>query len=139
MLYGPTPVSPNLSNRLGLVLGWWHIFKFCHTLVFTRFASTFLAPAWHALFPNATISSNGGRLSQLSILFTQLRMAYPVFSHSLAQAKAGLNRILPALQPHLLNLVDLFEFFIPTVSVVSYPCTLFFRFWNLNSSCRLGS
>ena len=74
-----------LRNRLCLVLGFWHPAKMCCEVLWRVYGGWFLAPAWHALFPEGRYTKKP-RLVTMTIFFNYLRCSYPSWQHVLDEA-----------------------------------------------------
>jgi hypothetical protein len=96
-----------------MTLGWWHAYKVANERLYARFIRTIWGPALHALTPRAIIRPKP-KLTQILTLFTQCRLAYPAFSDRLASAIRN-TTLSDDNSNHLINLRDVFEFFIPSV------------------------
>jgi hypothetical protein len=90
-----------------------HPFKIVVELIYSSFFSTFMAPLFHALFPDATVLKKP-RLQQILSFFRLIMSAYSEirlrmlhFSEFFDAHPNHRNAI------HFLNLVDLLEFYIP--------------------------
>ena len=95
-----------------LMLGTWHPFKVACETVWKKHANTFLAPAFHALFPNALCFVKP-KLVTILVMFTYLRRVYPLVRDLL---KTAISRACePRWKNNLLALQALFEYFIPVV------------------------
>lgn len=101
-------------DRLSMWMGSWHIFKNAAERVFTVFLSPFLAGAIHSIAPGNKIFTSP-RLVEVLGMFLRLRFAYPSFKSLLLQSLQSQN-VSDDSKSVLLNMKDLFEFFIPTVS-----------------------
>ena len=100
-------------------LAWWHSYKWATKLLFKLFSADFFAPYYHHLFPTQAFHVDKLFLSAASTYITYMRLAYPTFRLSLADAlrTRDINfRQMTMLQ----NLQDIFECYIPVVSKVVY-------------------
>lgn len=113
------PANPLLFYRqnVAVVLGTWHPYKVANENLFYKFLDTFLAPAYHSLFPGHKVKARP-RLSHLEDFFGQLSAAYPSFRNRLLQAYANCPVGHP-FKSDIQNLHDLFEFFLPLVSFIN--------------------
>ena len=100
-----------------LTLGTWHPYKVAVENVFFAFLSTFLGPAYHALFPDHSILVKP-KLTHLENLFSMLSRAYPHFRRQLLTAYASADETDPFFTD-IQNLHDLFEFFLPLVIIIA--------------------
>lgn len=152
------PGLAGVRNDLFLCFGLWHAYHYAHITVWDTFRSTFLAPAFFAVFPDAKLMSRP-KLTQSSTFFTWLRLAYPSFRQTLSDAvraaketfmewslqhtldvKAGRvsevkNNPHLARYIHLCNLQSLFEFVLPAVQ--DYGLALKSNDWSSFHACYL--
>jgi len=114
VMYASNSNAGQRLERLSLWLGCWHIFKNASERVFSVFLSPFLAGAMHSIAPGNKIFSSP-RLVEILGLFLRLRFAYPSFKNLLSHSLQS-PHVNDDCKSVLLNMKDLFEFFIPTVS-----------------------
>jgi hypothetical protein len=93
--------------------------------LFDVFFSFFFAPAIHFLSPNSPVFRKGMKLQKLIAFFLQVAHSYHLFKSKLQNAIQ--NKKLSTNQSNiLLNLKDVFEFFLPAVcSFMSFVFTIF--------------
>ena len=135
LIYAYPQMAP-IRNDLYLFLGPWHNYHYGTIAVWMEFRSTFLGPAFFALFPNELLKYRMS-LSKSIVFFQWLRRAYPKFRVNLKEAistsKAELidfdlklpfhchKKTLPSRTTvyskyiHLTNLLYLFEYVLPTI------------------------
>ena len=135
VIYAYPQMAP-IRNDLYLFLGPWHNYHYGTIAVWMEFRSTFLGPAFFALFPT-DLPKYRMSLSKSIVFFQWLRRAYPHFKVNLKEAistsKAALRDFdlkLPSQYKknnlmsrsnvyskhiHLSNLRYLFEYVIPTI------------------------
>jgi hypothetical protein len=104
------------------VLGTWHVFKFGCEAVWKKFGPMFIAPAWHHLWPDATVKQRP-QVRHIGQFFIRLMHAYPSFRPklltALREAKEPGRPNRRVRQSNLLqNLVHLLDIFIPTVRAI---------------------
>ena len=107
--------------QTSVILGLWHPYKAALEAVWKKHAHTFLAPAFHALFPTGLCFAKP-KLVTILVMFTYLRRVYPSIAGSLQMAIDSETR--SQWKSNLIALQTLFEYFIPVVSF-----SLFFYFW----------
>ena len=135
LIYAYPQMAP-IRNDLYLFLGPWHNYHYGTIAVWMEFRSTFLGPAFFALFPNELLKYRMS-LSKSIVFFQWLRRAYPKFRVNLKEAisrsKAELidfdlklpfhcqKKYVPSRTMvysryiHLTNLLYLFEYVLPTI------------------------
>lgn len=135
LLYAYPDLSP-IRHDLFIFLGPWHNFHYGVIAIWMEFRSTFLGPAFFSLFPNELLKYRMPLVKSVTF-FQWLRKAYPKFRQRLYAAiescKMEVRRFessIPSLcrenkKPprcahrsryiHLINLMYLFEFALPTV------------------------
>jgi hypothetical protein len=115
LLYNPQNQLEFFRTNFAVVLGWWHPYKVASESLFFSFLPTFLGRAWHSLYPSQKISSTTD-LSLLEDFFGILSCAYPTFRANLLHLSARADANDYYFQD-IQNLRDLFEFFLPIVSI----------------------
>jgi len=100
------------------VFGLWHVVKLASEVIWKRLLSSFIAPAFHALYPKGNVYRKP-KVLHMFRFFNLISLVYPLFKVSLenllAQAKEeGLQTL-----PHI-NLVFLLDYAIPLVSCSTY-------------------
>jgi hypothetical protein len=101
------------QGKVCIFLGTWHPFKVVCEAIQKHFLCTFLAPAFHAIFPDFTMLSKM-RLSQLLHLINMLMLSYPKWKDklkSMVDSTSNQSRMFG----HLQKLTLLFEYFLPVV------------------------
>jgi hypothetical protein len=113
-MYDSTGAGRRLRKYMGVSLAWWHSYKWCTKLIFQVFASDFIGPFFHHLFPNTDFNPDRMSHTGITTYLTYIRLAYPGFQTKLRQAMArpGNNSRQQCL---LQNLTDLCQYFIPVV------------------------
>jgi hypothetical protein len=121
-MYDPSKAGSDLRHRAAAVLGFWHPLKQMMLLLWRRFASCFFAPLLHSLVPGSRFHEKP-QLVKLHAVFTYLRLAYPSIRerlHSLREDKT----LSVASRSLVINLIDVFEFYIPMVCFSLYFISL---------------
>ena len=115
----------DLRKRCFCVLGLWHCYKTAHLILWKNFGPTFLAPAFHRLWPEAKCHKNQ-KLFSLVWLFNCLSLTYPAIQPKLQKYFNSTKKGTPAFK-YFQHLTFFFEFFLPTVRPLpfSYPTFLF--------------
>ena len=135
IIYAYPQMAP-IRNDLFLFLGPWHNYHYGTIAVWMEFRSTFLGPAFFALFPNDLLKYRMS-LSKSAVIFQWLRRAYPHFRDNLKQKISTVKKELINFDMnlhlqchknnrplrskvyskyiHLSNLLYLFEYVLPTV------------------------
>ena len=125
-----------IRHDLFLCFGFWHAYSYAHVALWADFRSTFLAPAFFAIFPTQRLLRRP-RLVQSSTFLTWIRFSYPHFrgelfdnlqtlrqkmldfdrklTDELATARSKKDNPFRHLYLHLLNLQTLLEFCIPII------------------------
>ena len=67
-----------IRHDLFLCFGFWHAYSYAHVALWADFRSTFLAPAFFAIFPTQRLLRRP-RLVQSSTFLTWIRFSYPHF------------------------------------------------------------
>jgi hypothetical protein len=114
MYYGLGSVPVGMRTTMPIMLGMWHNFKMAHLLIYRLFASTVFAPLFHHMVGGQAYV-RPKKLSKMQIVFTRLRLAWPMVKQHFKDVKAD-----PRTQLHQADLLqqvqDLCKFFIPAVS-----------------------
>ena len=119
LMYGPQVESTALRDRLPLFLGLWHPMKHLMELVWRRFAPVLFAPMTHFIWPGSNFYDKP-RTIRFHTMFALCAAAQPsILGHLDATVTQLAAEPVPDLR-HLhwaQNLLDLFDFFVPIVSV----------------------
>ena len=118
MMYDQSDGAKHLRTYCGLSLAWWHSYKWATKMILKVFATDFIAPLFHQLFPSNEFNVDKMGLPSHTCMLTYIRLAYPSFRTQLVEARSRGNLDIRN-QTLLDNLYSLCEFFIP---VVIYIC-----------------
>jgi hypothetical protein len=105
---------------MGWSLAWWHNYKWATYRIMTVFSVDFIGPLFHTLFPDRNFNVKMMSVPSCTAILSYIRLSYPKVKPELDAAILQGNRVHPSQMILLLNLRDLFEYFIPTVSLLSY-------------------
>ena len=111
---------------MGWSLAWWHNYKWATYRIMSVFAVDFIGPLFHTLFPDRNFSVKMMSVPSCTAILSYIRLSYPKVKPELDAAILLGNRVHPSQMILLLNLRDLFEYFIPTVSLLSLICMFVF-------------
>lgn len=103
-----------LRTYAGCSLAWWHSYKWATKRIMVVYATDFIAPLFHYLFPDRQFDPMKSSHSASTTILSYIRLAYPRFKDSLQQA-LGVATISVRQRTILQNLQHLCEFFIPVV------------------------
>ena len=122
-MYDQSNATVQLRKYCGVSLAWWHSYKWATKMIMTVFATDFIAPLFHHLFPYNEFNVEKMSLPSHTCILTYIRLSYPSFRQQLIDAKnrGGLNI---RCQTLLENLFNLCEFFIPVV-IYNFCMSLF--------------
>ena len=95
---------------------WWHAYKWTVKMVMKIFAPDFIAMYYHYFHPDSVYSYDKIRLSGHATYLTYMRLAYPNIRVQL-QAALATPRLITRQRVLLTNMKDMFEFFIPAVTL----------------------
>jgi hypothetical protein len=119
-IYDRGGVGKAFGGRVHVSLGLWHNYKHANLLIYKFFARSFFAPLFHSIWPGVTFYATG-KLTQISQIFTWLRMSYPSWKDALEEVVR--DRETPRnSRGHARNIQLLMEFFTPTVCTKSSKC-----------------
>jgi hypothetical protein len=79
------------------------------------FGVDFIGPLFHSLFPDRSFDVKKMSVPSATAILSYIRLSYPNVKPDLDAAIAMGNRVHPSYMILLMNLRDLFEYFIPTV------------------------
>ena len=99
------------------------------------FSVDFIAPLFHNLFPDRSFDVKRMTVPSATAILSYIRLSYPNVRADLDSAIKMGNRILPSQMILLKNMRDMFEYFIPTVSLVVQLFIMFFCFITLHNFC----
>jgi hypothetical protein len=115
--YDKNDAGTNLRKYTGWSLAWWHNYKWATFRILLVFGPDFIAPLFHRIFPDREFAPRKMSVPSATAILSYIRLSYAAVKPDLdAAIKLG-NAIRPNQMVLLLNLRDLFEYFIPTVSV----------------------
>ncbi len=114
-MYDGSGCGKRLRTQVVMMMGVWHQYKDANMLIWREFGYSFLGPLFHALYPGGKFFKKP-RLTQALSLLSIVRLSYPSWRKQLMKLSDDpqLDR---KLMGHVTNLVDLCEYFIPTVNV----------------------
>lgn len=121
MMYSPSLEVSAQRQSLVPVLGVWHPMKVAFERIHDVFLPFFWAPAMHALAPRSPIFPKTKKLQKLISFFLQVMHSYPSFQTKLDNA-LNRNQLNTNQRNILLNLKDIFEYYIPSVSFFATDC-----------------
>ena len=122
IMYDKNGAGKHLRKYTGWSLAWWHNDKWATYRVLLVFGPDFFGPLFHRLFPDREFRPKQCSVPAATALLSYVRFAYPAVKDELhAAIKLG-NTIAPNQMVLLKNLRDLFEYFIPVVSVIVVLC-----------------
>ena len=104
---------------MGWSLAWWHNYKWATYRIMSVFAVDFIAPLFHTLFPDRQFNVKMMSVPSATAILSYIRLSYPKVKPELDAAILQGNRVHPSQMILVLNLRDLFEYFIPTVNFLS--------------------
>jgi hypothetical protein len=113
-MYDQSGAGRMLADYTFCSLSLWHSYKQSCLTVWKLFATTFIAPLFHAIFPNKLFRVKN-KLSAVVHMLTAIRIAYPGFRPQLDAALA-IEDLPQKDVTHLKNLQCLCEFLIPQVN-----------------------
>ena len=113
-MYDPKGAASELKRYVIPSLGWWHSYKMASYAIYLKYADTFFAGCFHALWPAKAFYPHPKYLSTVIMHLSLVRLAYPGFKTELDNALSSDDTGLSS-KMHLLNLQSLCEFFIPVV------------------------
>jgi len=127
-MYDRTGAGSQLRKYTICSLAWWHSYKWATKQIIKVFASDFIAPWFHHLWPEREFSHTKASHPANSTYLSYIRLAYPTFRGELERVMAldGHNLRQKTL---LTNLNDLCQFFIPVVHLHMLHMCVFVRCW----------
>jgi hypothetical protein len=117
ILYDKNGAGVHLRKYMGWSLAWWHNYKWATYRIMSVFAVDFIAPLFHNLFPDRSFDVKKMSVPAATAILSYIRLSYKSVKPDLDAAIALGNSVNPTFMVLLLNLRDLFEFFIPVVSM----------------------
>ena len=126
LLYDKNGAGVHLRKYTGWSLAWWHNYKWATYRIMTVFAVDFIGPLFHTLFPDRQFSVKMMSVPSVTAILSYIRLSYPNVKPELDAAILRGSSVHPAQMILLLNLRDLFEYFIPTVSLLLQDLICFF-------------
>ena len=114
---------------MGWSLAWWHNYKWATYRIMSVFGVDFIAPLFHNLFPDRSFDVKKMSVPAATAILSYIRLSYTSVKPELDAAIALGNTVNPTFMILLLNLRDLFEYFIPVVSMCC--CVCLYCFCNL--------
>jgi hypothetical protein len=129
-MYDRSGGGVRLRTYAGCSLAWWHSYKWATKRILIVYASDFIAPLFHYLFPTRQFDSNKCSHTVATTILSYIRLAYPRFKTPLREQLA--NPTISVRQRTILqNLQHLCEFFIPVVCALDVciwrSCTTYCR------------
>lgn len=115
-MYDRSGGGERLRTYAGCSLAWWHSYKWATKRIMIVYASDFIAPFFHYLFPDRQFDASKCSHTSATTLLSYIRLAYPQFRTFLQQQLAK-PTITIKQRTILQNLQHLCEFFIPVVRV----------------------
>ena len=116
-MYDSSGGGERLRRYAGCSLAWWHSYKWATKRIMIVYASDFIAPLFHYLFPTRQFDTSKFSHTAATTILSYIRLAYPRFKNSLQEQLA--NPVISVRQRTILqNLQHLCEFFIPVVCTV---------------------
>ncbi len=115
MFYDKNGAGIHLRKYVGWSLAWWHNYKWATYRIMSVFGVDFIGPLFHNLFPDRSFDVKKMSVPSATAILSYIRLSYPNVKPELDAAIALGNRVHPADMILLVNLRDLFEYFIPTV------------------------
>lgn len=113
-MYDRSGGGARLRTYAGCSLAWWHSYKWATKRILIVYASDFIAPLFHYLFPTRQFDSNKCSHTAATTILSYIRLAYPRFNTPLQEQLS--NPTISVRQRTILqNLQHLCEFFIPVV------------------------
>lgn len=114
-MYDRSDGGKQLRTYAGCSLAWWHSFKWATKRILIVYATDFIAPLFHYLFPDRQFDAMKCSHSAATTILCYIRLSYPSFKQTLIEVLA--NPLLTVRQKTILqNLQHLCEFFIPVVN-----------------------
>ena len=107
---------------MGWSLVWWHNYKWATYRIMSVFGVDFIAPLFHNLFPDRSFDVKKMSVPAATAILSYIRLSYTAVKPELDAAIALGNSVNPTFMVLLLNLRDLFEYFIPVVSMCGCVC-----------------
>ena len=105
---------------MGWSLAWWHNYKWATYRIMHVFGVDFIAPLFHNLFPDRNFDVKRMSVPSATAILSYIRLSYTNVKADLDAAINMGNSIHPAQMILLLNMRDMFEYFITTVSLDVY-------------------
>ena len=116
MFYDQNDAGKHLRKYTGWSLAWWHNYKWATYRILLVFGPDFLGPLFHRIFPDRQFDCRKMSVPSATAVLSYVRLSYSNVRADLdAAIKLG-NAVPPNQMIMLMNLRDLFEYFIPTVS-----------------------
>lgn len=107
---------------MGWSLAWWHNYKWATYRILTVFGVDFIGPLFHNLFPDRSFDVKKMSVPAATAILSYIRLSYKSVKPELDAAISLGNSVNPTFMILLLNLRDLFEYFIPVVSFCCFVC-----------------
>ena len=116
-MYDRSEGGKRLRTYVGCSLAWLHSYKWATKRIMIVYASDFIAPLFHYLWPARQFDPTKFSHTSATTILSYIRLAYPGFKNSLLEHLA--NPIITVRQRTILqNLQHLCEFFIPVVCIL---------------------
>ena len=107
---------------MGWSLAWWHNYKWATYRIMSVFSVDFIAPLFHNLFPDRSFDVKKMSVPAATAILSYIRLSYMSVKPDLDAAIGLGNSVNPTFMVLLMNLRDLFEYFIPVVSMCCFAC-----------------
>ena len=120
ILYDKNGAGVHLRKYMGWSLAWWHNYKWSTYRIMSVFGVDFIGPLFHTLFPDRSFDVKKMSVPSATAILSYIRLSYPEVKDVLDEAIKLGNLLHPTQMTLLLNLRDLFEYFIPTVSLLGH-------------------
>lgn len=87
LMYDQSGGGERLRLFTSNTLAWWHTYKHCIKLVWSKFANTIWAPMWHHLYPNSKFYVDSTSMPSMVMHCMYVLLAWPDVKPVLQQAK----------------------------------------------------
>lgn len=118
LFYDQNDTGKHLRKYTGWSLAWWHNYKWATYRILLVFGPDLIGPLFHRIFPDRSFDARKMSVPSATAVLSYIRLSYSSVKDDLdAAIKLG-NAIMPNQMIMLMNLRDLFEYFIPTVGTL---------------------
>ena len=90
-MYDPTDGGRRLRLFTSNTLAYWHTYKHCVKLIWSKFANTVWAPLWHQLYPNSFFYIDSTPMPAMVMHMMYMLHSWPKFKGTLVTALATEN------------------------------------------------